>query len=412
MASLARAPRPGSGSGDKKEAHARAPARPHRGAALVARGLCRTLWQIRLLLGRRSLWVAFFLITLLATAAAFVHGVQHGDGPMLARAEFISPMLIRHFYLIIVFMSAAMVGLAARRDLQQGLCDMFDATPAPDAVRLAGRIQHRPGGRGAVRMHSSRWCQPGRLGHGCGDRPLVALYTPDEHPLAGHPGTGCHHHAAAYLISHAGTAHAASMLAAFIMVVNFEVGLVNYPPYQIGRGVHIALSGLTGLSPWLDKIALGNAFKLGLVLLLIALSAVLTRRGVDEGWGKRLQGTRRKLAGWPGLVALAGLVVLAASGCAASALRRPGRLPDAGRGIVRPCPLGATLAGYPGRLLAGRRRGAADSAAARALAAGLLAHRRTPDRRRRAACPTTTGSESTVGHTGWQAGSHCTSTPT
>ncbi len=272
------------------------------------------LWQVRLLLGRRSLWIAFILLTLLAAGAAFVHGVQHGYGPMLARTEFISPMLVRHFYLIIVFMSAAMIGLAARRDLQAGLRDMFDAAAAPDAVRLAGRtcaalvvallcVSIPAGGASlvgwAMGVETDRWLP---FAH------QMSILLPAILELAA--VTLLLH----TLIGHAGTAHAASMLAAFIMVVNFEVGLVSYPPYQIGRGVHIALSGLTGLAPWLEKIALGNAFKLGLVLVLLALAAALTRRGLDQGWRQRLQATRRKLAGWPGLLALTGLGLLMASG--------------------------------------------------------------------------------------------------
>jgi hypothetical protein len=276
--------------------------------------LSESLWQARLILSRRSLWVAFALLTLLATAAAFVHGVQHAYGPMLARAEFISPMLTRNFYLIIAFMTAAMVGMAARRDEQPGLSEMFDAAPAPNSVRLAGRA--------FAALAVAVFCVaiPASGGSLIG----LAMGVDTDHLLPfAHQMTvllpAILELAATTLLLHAvirhtGTAYAASMLAAFIMVINFEIGLVNYPPHQIGRGVGIALSGLTEFAPWAEKIILGDAFKLALVVILVALAAALTRRGTDESWRTRMLQARSGVSGVPGLVALAGIGAMALSG--------------------------------------------------------------------------------------------------
>lgn len=271
-------------------------------------------WQAGLILSRRSLWATFVLLALLATAAAFVHGVQHGYGPMLARAEFISPMLARNFYLIIAFMTAAMVGMAARRDEQPGLSEMFDAAPAPNSVRLAGRAVAAlvvavfcvaiPAA-GGILIGLATGVNTDHL------LPFVYQMTVLLPAILELAATTLLLHA---LIRHTGTAHAASMLAAFIMVVNFEVGLVNYPPHQIGRGVGIALSGLTEFAPWLEKIVLGDAFKLGLVVILVALAAGLTRRGTDESWRTRMLQARRGVFGAPGLVALAGVGAIVLSG--------------------------------------------------------------------------------------------------
>ena len=271
-------------------------------------------WQARLLLSRRSLWLALGLLVLLASSAGFVHGVQHGYGPMQARAEFISPVLVRHFYLIIVFLCTAMVGLAARRDQQPGLQEMFDAAPAPAAVRVVGRaVAAALAATLCVLIPALAALLVGLLTGAHSDLLLplshqMLVLLPAILELA---ATCLLLHT---LIRPAGVAHAASMLAAFIMVVNFEVGLVNYPPYQIGRGVDITLSGLTGLSAWRDKLMLGDTFKLALVLSLVALATGLARRGLDRGWRSWTAQLRCGLAAWPGAIAVVAMLIMAITG--------------------------------------------------------------------------------------------------
>lgn len=272
--------------------------------------VAESLWQARQILARRALWIALAFLVLLAVAAAFAHGIHHAYGPMIPRPEYASPVLMRTFYLIVVFMVAAMVGTAARRDEEPGLTEMFDAAPAPDGVRLIGRavaaliivvicsllpasgaiiiaIMAAPSGQALLPVvHQLAILTPAIL--------EMAALTLLLHALIRHPGT----------------AHAAAILAAFIMVVNFEVGLVNYPPFQIGRGVQISLSGLTGVAPWAEKLLAGNLFKLALVVILLALAAALNRRGLDHGWKTRLRRSRKNLTGRPGLVAAAGVALL------------------------------------------------------------------------------------------------------
>jgi hypothetical protein len=272
------------------------------------------LWQLRRVAGRRPLWVALALLSLLAVAAGFVHGVQHAYGPMVARPEFISPVLLRTFYLIVVFMVAALVGLAARRDEVIGMAEMFDAAPAPDGVRLVGRavaalvvcvLAVLVPALGAVLTSLLMVPSHGLL------QPVLYMLAVLLPAIAELGAITLLLHA---LIRHAGTAHAASVLAAFVAVVNFEVGLINYPPYQVGRGVAISVSGLTGLAPWAEKITASAAFKLALILVILALAAMWTRRGTDERWLPRWQSVCRRLRHWPGAVALAGLAAGAASG--------------------------------------------------------------------------------------------------
>lgn len=269
-------------------------------------------WQVRQILARRGLWIALGFLVLLALAAAFAHGIHHAYGPMIPRPEYVSPVLTRTFYLIVVFMVAAMVGTAARRDEQSGLAEMFDAAPAPDSVRLIGRA--------VAAVLITALCA---LIPAFGAFIIALMASPDSHAVLPiiHQLTvlapAILEMAAITLLLHAllrrpGTAHAAAILAAFIMVVNFEVGLVNYPPLQIGRGVHIALSGLSGFGPWAEKLLAGDLFKVALAVSLLALAAVVNRRGLDHGWGSRLRRCRQRLFGWSGLVAVGGVLALCA----------------------------------------------------------------------------------------------------
>lgn len=282
-------------------------------SAWLAAATAEALWQARQILARRSLWLALALLTVLAVAAAFVHGIQHAWGPMVARGEFISPVLLRTFYLIIVFMAAAMVGIAARRDEQPGLVEMFDAAPAPGGVRLAGRATAAL----VVGMVCAALPAAGAIVVGLLTTPDGALVLPLAYQMAVLL-PGVLELAAVVLLLHAlirrpGVAHAASILAAFIMVVNFETGLVNYPPHQIGRGTAVALSGLTGFAPWAEKLLASNAFKLALVALLLALAAIVAKRGADEGWAPRLRQWRHAVLGGPGVAVVAAVLSLAGS---------------------------------------------------------------------------------------------------
>ncbi len=275
--------------------------------------IAESRWQVRQCIARRSLWGAVGFLVLLAVAAGFAHGIHHAYGPMVARPEYTSPVLLRTFYLIVVFMVAAMVGMAARRDEQPGLSEMFDAAPAPDSVRLTGRavatltiagICSLVPAAGAI-ITALLTTQDSRL-----LLPVVHQMTILLPAILEMAAITLLLHA---VIRHPGTAHAAAILAAFIMVVNFEVGLVNYPPWQIGRGVGISLSGLTGFSPWIEKILAGNSFKLAVVVTLIALAAAANRRGTDEGWRSGMRRFRAGLLGRPGAAAVVGMIALAAS---------------------------------------------------------------------------------------------------
>lgn len=265
-----------------------------------------TLWQTRSLLHRRAVAVMFALLLLLGIAAAFVHGVQHAYGPLVPRPELITPILKTNFYLIVVFIVAGLAGQAARRDEQPGLAEMFDAAPAPEALRLMGRAF------ATILLTALLALVP--AASGIAVTAMVAPWSIDVvAPLAYQLASvvpALLEMAAFALLLHAlirrpGPAYAASMLAAFILIVNHEAELVPFPPYQVGLPVAIGWSGLTGLGAWAEKLAVSDGFKLAIVLLLLALAALAAPRGTDAGWRPRWLAARRRLPGGTGAVALA-----------------------------------------------------------------------------------------------------------
>jgi hypothetical protein len=282
-----------------------APNRPVGHADWWRAAVAESLWQVRQILGRRWMGGAVAMLLILGVAGAFVHGIQHAYGPMVPRPELVTPLLSKMFFLIIVFMVAGVVGVAARRDHQPGLGEMFDATPAPGSVRLAGlatatlattvTLALLPGVSGIlttliIAPQNLKLLQP--LLH-----QLVVL-TPALLEIA---TLTLLLHA---LIPRPGPAHGASMLAAFIMIVNHETDLVSYPPLQIGLPVQIALSGTSGLIPWSEKLLISDGFKLTLVVLLLALAAMVTIRGTEHCWRLRALALRQRFFGGAGVVAV------------------------------------------------------------------------------------------------------------
>jgi len=268
-------------------------------------------WQIQHVLRQRWLWWALPFLVLLAMVGGYTHVVQHAWGPLLPRLEVTMPVLKDLFYLICVFMLAGMVGVAARRDEQSGLGEMFDAAPMPPWVRVSGRaaaaltcallltmipalggigigLMLAPGG---VNVLDALLYQGLAL--------LPALLEVTALTLLVHA-----------LIRRAGMAYAASMLVAFILIVNNETGLVTYPPHQIGLGIDIKVSGLTGLGPWLGKLLISDGFKLALVMVLIALTVLVLPQGSDHGGRIRWRAFRQRLRGGAGLTLALGVAGL------------------------------------------------------------------------------------------------------
>lgn len=273
---------------------------------------CEALWQVRRVLAQRWLWVCLPLLVLLAILGAYVHGVQYAYGPLVPRPEMVMPLLRTLFYLIIVFMLAGMVGVAARRDDQSGMGEMFDAAPMPPWVRVLGRCA------AALACAVLLTLVPALGGIGVGVALALGDIAPAEQlvyqgltllpALLEVTALTLLIHA---LIRRAGPAYAASMLVAFILIVNHETRLVAYPPYQIGQAVEVEVSGLTGLWPWLDKLLIGDGFKIALVAVAVTLAVLVLPVGTDRGARVRLRAVAERLRGGAGIALGLGLVAMA-----------------------------------------------------------------------------------------------------
>lgn len=83
--------------------------------------------------------LALGMLAAMGVGGSFYHIVMHADGPLLPRSGLIEPLAVEFFYLVVVFMVAAFVGVMARRDDRAGYAEIVDAAPAPLGARVAGR---------------------------------------------------------------------------------------------------------------------------------------------------------------------------------------------------------------------------------------------------------------------------------
>lgn len=272
-------------------------------------------WQCRQAIARRGIWIAAAGLAAIGVAGGFVHVVGHADGPMVPRPELLAPVMLKMMFLLIAFVVAGAAGVVVRRDDTPGFGEMLDATPAPDAVRLAGRV-------GAIFGLTVLFALV----------PAVSalLVTAMTAPYSFDPVVTIGYQllvalpallemAAAMVLMHAlirpaGPAYAASMLVAFIFIVNHEAEVISYPPAEVGIPVHLAFSGLTGWAPWGERLLGGDGWKLALVALMLALAGLAMPRGTDGRWSVAWHHARRRLWGPIGAVGLVAIGALCALG--------------------------------------------------------------------------------------------------
>ena len=254
--------------------------------------------------------LALFILAAMGVGGSFVHIVLHADGPLLPRPGLIEPMLIEFFYLVIVFMVAAFVGVMARRDDRPGYGEIADATPAPLGSRVAGRAL----AAAAVTVVFAL-------------TPVLAVWVvtllavPDAFSLSDpflYFGLRlapallelCALVLLAHaLIRHAGAAHAAGVICAFFIVVNHELGVTSYPPAEIGVPPSITLSEFSGWAPWLDYVLTADLFKLAVAAAILALAWLAWPRGTALTAPLRWRTGMRRCAGGAGALAAAAVAV-------------------------------------------------------------------------------------------------------
>jgi hypothetical protein len=271
-------------------------------------------WQIARLMSGWSFVVAMLLWMSINTAAPFVHMLAHAEGPLVPRGQLLAPFLLDFCYLFSVFGIAGFVGALVRRDQQPGFVEIVDCTPAPLGVRVVASF-----------MAASTVTLAFAFVPALSSWLVMALMIPesfDVHSpwlISGVIATPALLELCALtfaihaLVRSAGTAHALSMFAAFVAVVNHETSIITYPPAQIGIPAHVALSELTGIRPWLAAVGALDAFKLAMTALLGALGWLAYCRGTALTARTRWRAAWQRLQGGAGALAGAGLIVLAAS---------------------------------------------------------------------------------------------------
>lgn len=280
------------------------------------RVLCvETAWQLRQVLRTRMALVGAAMLVLTGVASGYVHVVAHADGPMVPTPELITPLLGKFMFLINIFIVAALGGSMARRDDRAGFGEMLDAAQAPLALRFAGKALALavvaallPQVMAVSAILLTALAAPHSLQLGWPLACMALVLAPAMLEMA---ALVLLVHA---LLRHAGMAHAASMLVAFVLMVNHEAKLVTYPLYEVGIPVHVHLSGITGWASWLGWLAAGDAYKLCRVVAIAALAGLLVVRGTDAGGATRLRAAMHRLRGGLGAALLASVAGLAGLG--------------------------------------------------------------------------------------------------
>jgi hypothetical protein len=283
--------------------------------AMQAREIVRPRWLLALALEARwhlaqtargwTFVLTLALWTVINVAGAFVHLIAHADGPLVPRGSLLSSFLIDLCYVFAVFVVAGFTGSMSRRDECLGFSEWSDVSPAPLYVRVCGRALAVLGLTFALAVTPtvSAWI-------------VMLLAAPSFEPWA--PLLANTLIAAPALLElcaitfaiHAlvrstGTAHALSMFAAFIAIVNHETGMVTYPPGRVGIPAPVALSALPGWSAWIAPVLTLDALKLSCVALSIAVAWLSYPRGTALHLRDRARAALKRLRGGAGLLAAA-----------------------------------------------------------------------------------------------------------
>jgi ABC-type transport system involved in multi-copper enzyme maturation permease subunit len=249
--------------------------------------LSEALWHLRLSLQNRGLLLALGILVLMSVSTSIMFILQNGQGPMIPRVEYLLSFSGTFFYLLIMFAVAGFVGTMMRRDKHTGFEEMLDTAPAPLGTRVMARILAAflltmvlalfPALNTWIVMAiggvTVSWCDP-----------LVFRFLVMMPAMLEICALSVLSHT---LIRNAGAAYGVSMLFGFIAIMNMEVGLVTYPPAQVGIAMGMSLSSLSGWQPWIGNLIATDLLKLGVVTLLASLAWLSWQRGGDTGFAKR-----------------------------------------------------------------------------------------------------------------------------
>jgi hypothetical protein len=271
-------------------------------------------WQFRRAISGWTFLMTALLWTVLNVAAPFVHMLGHAEGPLVPRAQILAPFLVDLCYLLSMFIVAGFVGALVRRDQPLGFAEMIDATPAPVGVRVVASAVTAT----AVTLvlafipTVATWIVTSLTVSGGFDlwSPVLVNGLVAAPALLELSAVTFLIHS---LVRSAGTAHALSMFAGFVAIVNHEIGIVSYPPAAIGIPGQVSLSEFVGFQPWLAALGVLDVHKLAGTVLMIAVAWLAYARGTALTTAVRARAVWERLHGGAGLLALTAFVALAAT---------------------------------------------------------------------------------------------------
>ena len=97
------------------------------------------------------------------------------------------------------------------------------------------------------------------------------------------------------------------------MVVNNELGVVTWPPAEVGVPARVTLSEFAGWAPWLSPVLAADVYKLALAAVIVALAWLAWPRGTALTASLRWRAVPGRVAGGAGLLAAAGVALAAAA---------------------------------------------------------------------------------------------------
>ncbi|MCY4121964.1 MAG: ABC transporter permease [Acidobacteria bacterium] len=289
---------------------ASAPLGPPGATSWVRAAWNETAWHLRVAFHGRGVPLALLLLAVAGVAGTFVNLIMHADGPFVARPDLTGPFVMDFFYLIVVFIVAAFVGVMARRDNRTGYGEIVDSTPAPLGSRVAGLAVAAAAVTAlfALMPVLSVWIlsllgAPEALTlldplllFGLGAAPslleLAALV------LLAHA-----------LIRHSGAAHAVGVICAFVVIINEQLAVTTYPPALVGIPSQVTLAEFSGWAPWLMPVVTADLFKLAVVAVLAAFAWVAWPRGTALTVPLRWRTGAGRLVGGAGAMAAAALLL-------------------------------------------------------------------------------------------------------
>ncbi|MEM9880912.1 MAG: ABC transporter permease, partial [Pseudomonadota bacterium] len=271
-------------------------------------------WQVSQVFQSRAFWIGAIILLCVGLSNAFIHIIWHADGPLLPDPNLMVREVNTSLYLVVVFILAALVGLVSRRDSVAGMDEMLDGLSTPDSLRLTARavavflavvvLTLVPG---LAVVIATLLAGPSFLSPAFVFQAQMLVVAPAQIEAA---MIIFLIHA---LIRHTGLAYGVSMFVVLVLILNHELGLTSYPPFEVGVPARMAFSPLTGWVPWLNYVATLGIYKITFGLFLVGAAALVLPRGFNSRLQHGGETIRERVRMRPGLIMLVVVVGLSSS---------------------------------------------------------------------------------------------------